>query len=107
MALGNNSIKHKRIQNVALSSDKLILFVENLKSKKFKLSTINAMLNYNNLVTLNYYFEKKGVFTVITVNPKRQAIKSLFTHFSNADFIEREISQTFGIKFIGNPNLNI
>lgn len=98
---------YKKTENFYISSEKLISFIENLNSKKLELVTISASLSVDNEVVLKYYFAKKNKLIILCVSLRKNQIASLFTYFSNSDFIEREISHTFGVKFVGNPNLNI
>lgn len=104
----NNKIKYKKIENVTVGQIKLVQLVNSLKPKKLKLISINANLNPDSSVTLKYYIEQQNSnLLIINISLKKKQIASLYTFFSNADFIEREIAEFFGVKFVGNPNLKI
>ncbi|MFH1453068.1 MAG: NADH-quinone oxidoreductase subunit C [Armatimonadota bacterium] len=100
-------MKYKTIKKFNINADKLIHFIDGLKSKKLKLISISTFIKADRVIVLKYYIEKQNQLLIIDAPVKKDQIASLFTYFSNADFIEREISQSFGVKFIGNPNLNI
>jgi NADH-quinone oxidoreductase subunit C/D len=72
-----------------------------LKKKGARLSTITAV----DKKTLIYHFFVNGKFKNIKVKIKNNRIESICSIFPNAEFYEREIFETFGIKFEGNPNL--
>jgi NADH:ubiquinone oxidoreductase subunit C len=79
-------------------------------SKKLKdlgasLQDICAVQGEGNEIELSYFFKKEGnLFIVRTVTAGR-VINSLFSLYKSADFIEREISRLFGVKFMGHPRL--
>lgn len=99
--------KYKHIENITVGPEKFISFVKDLKVKNLKLLTISVVKDSGNHVILKYYVEKHVKLFIISATLKKNQIASLFNYFSNADFIEREITETFGVKFVGNPNLNI
>lgn len=102
----NETIKYKKIENALINAGKLISFIEKLDHKRLRLISINANM-MQGVVSLKYYIEKhNNKLLILNVHLKKKQISSLYTFFKNADFIEREIAEIFGVKFIGNPNLN-
>lgn len=104
----DNKIKYKKIENVTINSTKLIHFIESLNPKKRKLISINANADLDKSIVLKYYIEQyNNRLLILNIALKKKQISSLYTFFPNADFIEREIAEIFGVKFVGNPNLKI
>lgn len=74
---------------------------KDLKKMGARLSTITAV----DEKTLIYHFFVNGKFENVKIKLKDNKAKSICSIFPNAEFYEREIFETFGIKFEGNPNL--
>ncbi|NMA28318.1 MAG: NADH-quinone oxidoreductase subunit C [Burkholderiales bacterium] len=51
-----------------------------------------------------HFLLKDEVHTLSTCTVERK-VPSLFSFFGNADFPEREAARSFGVKFLGHPNL--
>lgn len=56
-------------------------------------------------LSLIYYFHRGEKIIVLKAKTRDNSIPSLYSSFVMADFVEREINNTFGIKFLGHPNL--
>ena len=67
--------------------------------------TISATRGNDGELFIAYYFRQESRMLVVKVNIKDNTMPSLYSTFSKSDFIEREISNIFGVKFIGHPNL--
>jgi NADH:ubiquinone oxidoreductase subunit C len=71
-----------------------------------RLLTLSAMRLPTDELNLTYTFEIGASNTVTLRTPtEERAIESLFSSFPAADFLEREVSNLFGVKFLGHPNL--
>lgn len=78
---------------------------EELQTQGASFITLSTVRDEDNFFRLIYYFRLQDRIIVLKTKTKNNAISSLYSYFSTADFIEREINSLFGIKFIGNPNL--
>jgi len=76
-----------------------------LKDFGAALQTICAVLGDDSEVELSYFFEMEGSFFIVKTTTAGKVINSLFSLYKSADFIEREISHLFGVKFMGHPRL--
>ena len=72
-----------------------------LKKKGARLIAITAVDEKN----LIYHFFLEGRVENVKVKVSKNSVPSLTKIFPNAEFYEREIFETFGIKFRGNKNL--
>lgn len=72
-----------------------------LKKKKARLAAITAVDEKN----LIYHFLLDNKLKNIRVKVNEGVTQSITKLFPNAEFYEREIFETFGIKFKGNKNL--
>jgi NADH:ubiquinone oxidoreductase subunit C len=72
-----------------------------LKEKGARLIAITAV-NKKNLI---YHFFLNGKLKNIKIRLKENKTNSIIKIFPNAEFYEREIYETFGIRFRGNKNL--
>jgi Ni,Fe-hydrogenase III component G len=79
--------------------------VSRLKEAQARLVTIQATPRGGRDLTLNYYFTIGDATCVVITYTDKSCINSLYTLFTNSDFIEREINNIFKIKFLGHPNL--
>lgn len=72
-----------------------------------RLLTLSALRAVGEELLLTYTFEvgPRGIVTVRTLTHER-GVESLFTLFPAADFLEREVNNLFGVKFLGHPNLS-
>jgi len=76
-----------------------------LKREGAVLSSICACPDEGGEVALRYFFEAAGVLRALRTRTSGRSIDSLFSLFANSDFLEREASKLFRIKFLGHPNL--
>lgn len=76
-----------------------------LKNMGAEFITISAEVIPEDRVCLCYYFQKGAKTVIIRIELKDRTILSLYSRFNKSDFIEREINNLFGIKFVGHPNL--
>ncbi len=72
-----------------------------LKEKGARLAAITAV-NEKNLI---YHFFLNGKLENIKIKVRNNNTPSITKLFPNAEFYEREIFETFGIRFRGNKNL--
>jgi NADH:ubiquinone oxidoreductase subunit C len=88
-----------------LETDKLNKTISLFKKEKARLITITAYSNPNDKIFICYHFDwKNSVFTVKT-QAVNSEISSITEHFPAAWWIEREIYEMYGIKFIGHKKL--
>lgn len=76
------------------------------KSQGANFITISSHFLENNEVSLNYFFKLGSDFIILNTQTDNKAIHSLYSIFYTSDFVEREISDVFGVKFVGHPNLS-
>ena len=71
-----------------------------------RLLTLAATLEADGEATLTYTFSI-GTNRVLALEATsaEKTVDSLFSMFSTADFLEREVNHIFGLKFVGHPNL--
>jgi NADH:ubiquinone oxidoreductase subunit C len=79
--------------------------VSRLKEAQARLITIQATPDEEKDIRLSYYFTIEGTTLIVKTHTDKSCINSLYTLFTNSDFIEREINNIFKIKFLGHPNL--
>ncbi len=79
--------------------------IARLKEMGVTFITLSADVLDNAEVELNYFFQVDSRTIVINVTTNEKTIPSLYSKFQKSDFIEREINNIFGIKFLGHPNL--
>lgn len=79
--------------------------IRKIKKDGGKLVTISASSDKSREVSLQYFFDFMKNFILVKTKTQDLAIGSLYVYFPNSDFIEREINLSFGVKFLGNPNL--
>jgi len=71
-----------------------------------RLLTLSASSDEAEELLLTYTFELGAARTfTVSVSPRDGTVDSLFSRFVTADFLEREVNQLFGVKFLGHPNL--
>lgn len=71
-----------------------------------RLLTLSATRDVEEELVLTYTFELgRGSYLVMTTPTHERSLESLFSTFPAADFLEREVNQLFGVKFLGHPNL--
>lgn len=71
-----------------------------------RLLTLSATCDLENELVLTYTFELgRGSYLVMSTHTRERSLESLFSTFPAADFLEREVNQLFGVKFVGHPNL--
>ena len=80
--------------------------IHDLKDRGARLVTITSVRAASEAV-LTYYFDLDGDLQMLTAKTVEGSIASLFSLFPGADVVEREISQVFGVKFVGNPHLGV
>ncbi len=72
-----------------------------------RLLTLAATVDDDGELILTYAFEVGASGKVlIRAQTENHGIDSLFSLFACADFLEREVNNLFGIKFLGHPNLS-
>jgi len=72
-----------------------------------RLLTLAASQHEEGEIHLTYTFEIGATaHIVIRSVTDRRSMDSLFSLFACADFLEREVNNLFGIKFLGHPNLS-
>jgi NADH:ubiquinone oxidoreductase subunit C len=76
-----------------------------LKREGAVLSSICACPDEEGEVALSYFFEVAGTLKALRTRTSNRSIDSLFSLFSNSDFLEREANKLYRIKFLGHPNL--
>lgn len=76
-----------------------------LKEMEAEFLTIAINRDKEEKLHLVYYFRKDEKILVLKVDAVNNSIPSLYSTFKKADFIEREINNLFGLKFLGHPNL--
>ncbi len=76
-----------------------------LKEENARLVTISCQRSLDGPLNLLYYFQKERRLIILELAVIENTVPSLYSIFTKADFIEREINNTFGIKFLGHPNL--
>jgi NADH:ubiquinone oxidoreductase subunit C len=79
--------------------------VSRLKENGAEFISLSTVRNDNGILSLIYYFKTGEKIIVLKAKTKENSIPSLYSSFVKADFVEREINNTFGIKFLGHPNL--
>lgn len=79
--------------------------IENLKELGAQFLTLSASRPEDDQFVLDYYFRHEGRIVVLRVKLSDKVIPSLYSSFGMSDFVEREVNNLFGIKFIGHPNL--
>lgn len=71
-----------------------------------RLLTLSATRESDDELQLTYTFELgRGSYLVMRTPTLERSLESLFSTFPAADFLEREVNQLFGVKFLGHPNL--
>lgn len=77
-----------------------------LHSKGSRLVSLAATLEADGEATMTYTFcVGDNKVLALEASSVDKTVDSLFSLFSTADFLEREVSHLFGIKFVGHPNL--
>ena len=76
-----------------------------LKEMEARLATLSCRRNQDGSLVMLYYFRKEDRLIVLELTITDNSVPSLYSTFTKADFIEREINNTFGVKFLGHPNL--
>lgn len=79
--------------------------ITRLNDDDAKFITLSSLIGGDGEHILIYYFKVAGKTITVHLRPKKKSVPSLYSTFVKADFIEREINNTFGIKFLGHPNL--
>jgi len=85
--------------------DEFEKIISRMKEEGANFLTLSTIREADNQFKLIYYFEQEGRKIVIRVRGRDGSIPSLYSYYGMADFIEREINNLFGIKFVGHPNL--
>lgn len=79
---------------------------QRLRDAGARLLTLSALCASDDELLLTYTFEVEGRGSVtLRTTTERRSAESLFSVFPAADFLEREVSSLFGVKFVGHPNL--
>lgn len=77
-----------------------------LQNEGARLLTLSAIGFEAGEVMLTYTFEIETTGSIILRTPTQdRTADSLFSSFPAADFLEREVNNLFGVKFLGHPNL--
>lgn len=105
ITVSNNSHDGKKRIWWECSPSQFLPIVSRLKEAQARLITIQAFPMGGKDIGLNYYFNIEEITCIIKTYTERSCINSLYTLFTNSDFIEREINNIFKIKFLGHPNL--
>jgi len=87
------------------SGDQFAEFISGLKEQGGRLMSISAVSTGKGEVELMYYFDLSGTPQVLKSRTVDGVIESLYSLFQSADFMEREIHELYGVKFMGHPNL--
>jgi NADH:ubiquinone oxidoreductase subunit C len=91
-------------ENISLDTAGFEEAIARLKEEEAEFMTLATRRSGGELI-LWYYFRTKGKVKIIQVQSVDNSVPSLYSSFRKADFIEREINNTFGVKFLGHPNL--
>ena len=79
--------------------------IEFLKNTEVEFHTLSTRRCDDEEFCLTYFFQQADKKIVLKVKTRDASIPSLYTFYGRADFLEREVNNLFGIKFVGHPNL--
>jgi NADH:ubiquinone oxidoreductase subunit C len=88
-----------------LADEDLLRVARYLHSVGARLLTIAATTFDERDVQLTYTFELGKCTLMLRAESHSGTVDSLFSLFACADFLEREVNNLFGVKFLGHPNL--
>lgn len=75
------------------------------KEEGGRLLSISASPAEEGETQLNYFFDLEDKLQVLAALTRDGDMDSLYSLFPSADFMEREIYELYGVKFMGHPNL--
>jgi len=107
LKLEKSGIVSKQISEteIKLSAQQLISAVEIiLDTGIWHLSTITCLQVADKLVLLYHFWHSKGLTLCVTLETEHAQINSLTTLIPGAEFYEREVSEMFGVEFVGLSN---
>lgn len=96
---------NKKVKEIECSFKQFETLIQKIKKDGGNFVTISVLPGKKDEVILQYFFDFMKNFVIVKAKTKDLTISSLYAYFSNSDFIEREINFSFGVKFLGNPNL--
>ena len=88
-----------------LGQEDFIPAVRGLRESGARFLTLEARNLPGGEVELLYSFAREGEVRTLRTWTVERAAPSLFSFYGSADFPEREAARTFGVKFLGHPNL--
>lgn len=90
---------------IKLSAQQLIPAVKIiLDAGIWHLSTITCLQVVDRLVLLYHFWHSKGLTLCVSLETEHAQINSLTTLIPGAEFYEREVSEMFGVEFVGLSN---
>jgi NADH:ubiquinone oxidoreductase subunit C len=90
---------------ITISKQQILLAVKTiLKSGIWHLSAITCQQLENEFVLLYHFWKSGGLSLLISLDEKYLQIDSICSLIPGAEFYEREVSEMFGIEFLGLPN---
>jgi NADH:ubiquinone oxidoreductase subunit C len=104
-ALDNEEKSRNKHEFLECNFDGFDETISRLKENGAEFVSLSTVRNDKGNLSLIYYFQVKEKIIVLKAKIKDNSIPSLYSSFVKADFVEREINNTFGIKFLGHPNL--
>jgi len=79
--------------------------VRGLREAGARFLTLEGVRGEDGEVDFFYHFGAGEEVRTLATRTQGQAVPSLFSFYGAADFPERQAARTFGVKFLGHPNL--
>jgi NADH:ubiquinone oxidoreductase subunit C len=79
--------------------------VRGLREVGARFLTLEAFSGEGGEVEIVCHFSLRDEVQTLSTRTVDRTVPSLFSFFGNADFPEREAARSFGVKFLGHPNL--
>lgn len=94
-----------RKKDFYIETNKVKKIIDLFKKAEARLITLTAYSNSNGEIFIYYHFDLKNSIFTVKIKVVNSKINSITKKFPAADWIEKEICEMYGIKFIGHKKL--